>query len=231
MAHRHAYTRGPVDLATVFIAAGWIGLWFLWPPLDRWTVRPNQMPAPRVFLAPATRSDVAVPLPLVRPPPVAVTSRLDNVAWPLGRLLSQPERIPRYLDRGSDSVMIAPGASPALAVDLGSYRPAWRDGKVFPAGPAPMEMRLLAEVSGALRKRNFEAPPLLAEEAKRFDKPWQVTVYVEVNEAGAPTHVILDAGCDDAKINSAVVKALHRGKASKPGPACGGRVVVSYGLP
>ena len=66
---------------------------------------------------------------------------------------------------------------------------------------------------------------------KRFDKPWQVVVYVEVNESGSPAHVILEAGCEDPKINSTVVKALYRGKVPAPGAPCAGRVSLSYGLP
>ena len=101
----------------------------------------------------------------------------------------------------------------------------------FAISPASREMKFFSETSGELRKQGFEVPSFTDEEMKQFDKPWQVVVYVEVNESGRPAHVILQTGCEDPKINAMVVKALYRGKVPAPGTPCSGRVVLNYGRP
>jgi hypothetical protein len=233
MAQTHPYSRGILDVASVFIAASWIGLWFLWPSPNSWTTRTKAMPAPRVSFYPHLASrDFTTYLTFVGRGQGDV--RDDGAGALLGSLLRQPERGPRYLQRtaGADGLLNGAVAGPAApVVDLGIYRPIWKDERVFSVNAAPPEMKLLSETSGELKKQNFEVPSFTDEEMKQFDKPWQVVVYVEVNESGRPAHVILQTGCEDPKINAAVVKALYRGKIPAPGAPCSGRVVLNYGRP
>jgi hypothetical protein len=237
MTFRNRYSRGIVDLPSVFIAVGWVGLWFLWPSFDRWAPRPDDRPAPCVAFV---RGLTVEGKPYMRPDLMGRPMRVevpgeDFGAGMLGSLLSQPERHPRYLERddgiGWATTNGVAASRNGVLVELGSYRPIWRAERIFLASRTEREMRLSSEVSGDLKKQGFEAPAFTEEELKRFDKPWQVVVYVDVNAAGQPAHVLLETGCEDSKINATVVRAMYRGKVSKPGAACSGRVTLSYGLP
>ena len=237
MSLKTPYSRGIVDLASVFIALGWVGLWFLWPSFSRWNVRPKDIQIPRVSFVrgvPAEGKEYLIPLPIINRQPTDVAGRQDNDAGMLERLLSPPERHPRYLDRNTgaegktEDEVIGWGLPP---IDLGSYRPIWKDEQVFLASRTPREMHLLSETSGELKKRGFEMPSFTDDEMKQFDKPWEVVVYVEVNESGYPVHVLLETGCEDPRINALVVKVMGRGRIPKPGIVCDGRVTLSYGMP
>jgi len=235
MAQTHPYSRGIVDWATVFIVVSWIGLWFLWPSLSLWSTRTKAMAAPRVafypHLATESRRDYTLPLTFTGR---GQDARDGGVGASLGNLLSQPEQAPRFLNRAAvaDGILGGAASDPASSsADVGAYRPIWKDDRVFPVNSAPQDMKLLSETSGELKKQKFEVPAFTDEEVKQFDKPWQVVVYVEVNESGRPAHVILQTGCEDARINATVVKALYRGRVLAPGTPCSGRVVLNYGRP
>lgn len=223
-------------MASVLIALGWVALWFLWPSLGRWDARAKEMPAPRVSFAPALTSEGKA---YMWPDRIARSFRTGAegqapAAGTLDSMLSPLERLPRYLDREEGCSWMTNGGMTDAGgpwLDVGYYHPVWKDEQVFPVNSLSREMRLLSEVSGELRKQSFEVPVFSAEEMKRFDKPWQVVVRVEVSESGGPSHVILETGCEDPRINSTVVKAMYRGRIPKPGVACGGRVTLSYGLP
>jgi len=195
------------------------------------------MPAPRVSFArtlAVAGKDYIMPWNSIGRQLSTGTFRTDNTAETLHSLLSEPQRQPRFLADRDCNRWLANGAATGPVgplVDLWTYRPIWKDEPVFPAATGTREMRLLSEVSGNLRKHNFEVPGFTDEEMKLFDRPWQVVVYVDVNESGRTTQVILETGCEDPKINSMVLKAMYRAKLPKPGTACGGRVILSYGLP
>jgi len=235
MAQTHPYSQGIFDLTSVLIVVLWIGLWFLWPSLNAWTIRAKAMPEPRVSFYPRqaneNRRDYAQSLMLFGR---GQEARDDGAGAVLGSLLRQPERAPRYLERGAgaDGLLNGAVAAPAAPqVDMGTYRPTWKDEQVFSIRPTPREMQLFSETAGDLRKQGFEVPSFTDEEMKQFDKPWQVVVYVEVDESGRATHVLLQTGCEYPRINAMVVKAMYRGKVPTPGAPCSGRVVLNYGRP
>ena len=84
-------------------------------------------------------------------------------------------------------------------------------------------------LSDELKARQFAAPEFSAESIKGFEKPWLVEVHVDVGEDGRPENVFLETGCDDKKVNAAVVKMVSMGKLKQPGTKCSGHVVMSFG--
>ena len=226
------YYRGMVDLASIVIAVGWVGLWFLWPSAA--TSKPGMpsIPAPRTFLVQMPMIDKAYASQdhFRKPSDPSVMS--DEPGAILERLTSPLQRAPRYLDAPSaGSVASVAMIDDVVPADLGQYRPIWNGERKPIERKADRDMRMMSRLDSRLAENKYTPPVFSVDELKRFDKPWQVVMYVEVNEDGHVENVLLESGSEDQAVNADVIKAVYRSKGGQPEAAYGGRLTLSYGRP
>lgn len=90
--------------------------------------------------------------------------------------------------------------------------------------PQPV-VRAFEDVDPGLKARGFRLPEM--PEALRAAKhPWTVQLWIEMDPAGRPEQVFLDAGCGDPQINAAVVRWGCWAQAERAQESSSGRVRV-----
>lgn len=235
MSKRSPFSRGAVGAPAVLISVLWIGLWWCWPHPGQGTGA-GTLPPPRVtysgVMSPATRLHMAPHLFAL--PSLVGFSPNGSQAEP-EPFTDAPERPPRFLARTADwtaAGLLGPIWSGAPeAPPQRSHTPRYVVGPVF-APPADKAARMFHEVAAALQDRSLEVPDLAGGGLATFDKPWQVQVYVDVDEDGCVEHVLLESGCGEAAIDAMVIRELYRAKATpQKGVVTGGHVTVGFGSP
>lgn len=225
--------RGRVDLWSMLIAAAAVGMWFLLPA-SRPAGPPRTLPAPRVAYVGTNETGRTFHLnpPLfVLPSPVGFGP--DNRKAEMPRVFVPPPLRPMHIlprpvspatTAVDTAVLIGPlEGGTGKQIPVPPPEPAFR----VASGPA---RRLVATVSGALERCGFEVPPPTDKDLEVLDRPWMVTVAVDVGARGGVEHVLIEKGCDDQAVHDMVLRLVHRGRASQPpGEGCSGWVTVNFG--
>lgn len=231
------YSTFRAEFPSVFIAFAWIAMWFLWPSGEKPLRRIREVDTPRVsYLCHVVDDNKPYkdPTMLFLPSRFGFVNVLKQEEGITEVVTSHPPGPPRFL--GLRDAQTKDSTAPrhesvceTASRDMGTYRPYCREGNVF-TRKAERDMRLFVEISSELEKYGFEVPEFPAESVKRSGKPWMVTVHVATDDDGMTKHVFLETGCEDQEVNAMVVKTVGRGRLSKRGKRCEGRIVVNYGL-
>jgi len=229
------YSGGSIGFPSVILAGAWAGLWLLWPPLDFTSTPARRLPDVRVSYVKFGAGQGSL---YMKPYLFGLPSRVgfrfrfpeDDSGVPAG-LSGHCVNHSRLLDRDEAVVKkVAVSDIRGRSVELGEYRPHLEPVSAF-SRKAAGEMRTLVMTSGELKDKGFQVPEFPEGVLKQFDKPWRVAVYVEIGNDGRVEHVFLESGNHDPAVDAAVVRHMHRGKLSRPGTGCTGRVTVSFGAP
>ena len=227
------YVRGIMGIPSFVVAAMWVGIWFLWPDAGRSSL-PSDMPTPRVAYVPF---DVGEGSWYLRPDvfgrPLSIGFSLpaqgeDVPASPAGRHLPRPRLLERN-GRMSNTAYWEPAQWRKAASCRGEagYRPHWTGDKVF-ARPDGYEMRFVVDMSRSLRRRGLVIPDLSGKGMVPAEGPWTAVLLLDVNRAGRPEHVFVEAGTGQPDVDSDVARVLYRASAPGSGGPCSGRVTISY---
>ena len=227
---RARYVRGIVGYPSVLLVVAWVGLWFLWPRVPPALNLPGRVPRPRVVYHAAAGAAASL---YVSPVVFALSSRV-GFGMP-ERSTSSPDTAPARM-APSPRFLGWPEAAalyPVMPRDVGgvlgpeerAYHPLWPAPAAL-AGPATNVVEVVMQSRGALRSAGFSArlPPELVGMSEAL---WVTEAFVVLDKDGVPEHVFLEKRCQDAKINDAVVRALHRGRAPGATSPVAGRVVIS----
>lgn len=232
----HLQPSRAIDAPSVLVALGALALWALWPggmqPMSS-SVSVPEPSASYVRLRSDEKSLHMSPELIALPSAVGFGAREEAGDMPEVFNVSR-HRAPRYLARARAGQTGSVPADSARAVrqardSLSGYVPRWGDRTVFNQH-TDTEMRLTVEPRGALREHGFSTPPLDDADLKQLEKPWTVTVVVDVGENGRPEHVFVEKGCDQVKVNDMVTRMIYKGQLERPGAGCSGRVVVNFGV-
>lgn len=220
-----SYEPRLMNFPFLVITAAWIMLLFLWPHGGK-VVKGKHIPRPpRIAFVRGLENLYSKPFSF----PVWKTSEGTGdaaavVPWMVVRPAKFLERSAPVSDGSSGGMVMS---SNIVFRDVNAYRPVWDDPSVFNE-KTDGRMSLIVEPRGALREAGFLVPDF-SSELKKADKPWFVSVFVEVDDKGKVEHVFLDAGCENREINSVVVKSMYRGSLAKTGTRIEGRVTVNFG--
>jgi hypothetical protein len=234
---RESYVRGYFEWATLFAVAGWVGLWMLWPAAGNRNIELPKVRAPAVLYArlqSGSERDYLNPTIMARPTTLgAVPGSTERRKALVGSGVSTKTAAPALLDWKTSTGPERPWDAPATlseeaARQLTGYRPEWRDEPVFTNRTSAMTMTIVC--GDRLKQNGFQLPEFPPQMIKQFDKPWQMVLYVEMNEQGKPRFVLVDKSSEDQKIDSAVARIVYRSRLEKTGKACSGRVNLNYGL-
>ncbi len=220
-----------MGLPSLLIAAGWIGLWFLWPSgalparNDRKqggnaSVRYMRIDYSREHLY---KDPTVMSLPF-RYGFVRDTAESRTVVEPAGL-----QRItePLYLeDSGAHGGGISDGMW-VIKPGKTQFKCSFDSSDVFEQ-QVSSEMRLSVSVSENLERRGFTFP------SDDFDeiggkREWSAEAVVEIDSAGRVEHVFLDGGLNANGSGAKLIRFLRRAYVKKPGPEVSGRVIVNYG--
>ncbi len=220
-----------MGMPTLLIAAGWIGLWFLWPS-GALPVRmgPKRLVSPdiRYIQIDYSREHIykdptAMLLPF-RYGFVHDTAEGSSVPEPVGlRRITEP----LYLeDSGASRV--------AISNDIWVIKP---ENTRFDCGfdtpsvfeqQVSSEMRLNVRVSRGLKERGFTISPDEFNEIQG-ERAWSAEATVEVGSAGRVEHVFLERAPTAEGLGARLIRILRKAYVKKPGPEATGRVIVNYG--
>jgi hypothetical protein len=224
------YVRGVVGYPSLFVIAGWVGVWFLWPRLPAVPPVPGHLPRPRVVFS---EGPVATERLHESPVVFALSSRVgfgaprrgvsapDNeapalVAEPL--FLGWPEAAALRPD--------LPGrATDGLTAAAEDYHPRW-DARPVLDGSVTGVATVVVECRGRLCAAGFEVP-LPDSLCAISSELWVTEAFVALDADGTVRDVFLEKPSQDAKIDAAVVRALWAGRAPAATNAAAGRVMVS----
>jgi hypothetical protein len=148
-------------------------------------------------------------------------------------LFSQSWSSPKYLEEkvkrdGCVTPWVGEKLSGADILAGDSYRSRWDHAPVFSKGTTG-EMQLGIELSPGLQSREFQAADLPAEAQKASRQPWQAVMQVEIGNDGRVEDVFLEGGSGNQALDAVLVQWAYRGKVSRAGERCGGRVAVNFG--
>ncbi|MDD4871061.1 MAG: hypothetical protein PHR77_10935 [Kiritimatiellae bacterium] len=220
-----SYDPQLVNFPSVIIGVAWVMLWFLWPHGGQVTLKKQISVPPRVSFVKSSDSLYSRPSSFQTWKTIAETGdAVVAVPWLSTRPAKLLEKNPFTIDEPSVNKAIF---SDAIFNDMKTYRPAWDDPAVYQY-KTDDRMCLVIQPADALKESGFQVPDFSAE-LKKTDKPWSVTVFVEVGNKGKVENVFLETGCENREINSMVVKSMYRGNLQKTGTRTEGRVMVNFG--
>ncbi len=221
-----------IGMPTLLIAAGWVGLWFLWPS----GALPARIGPKRLAKTDVRFIQIDYSKDRMYTDPTAMLLPFrygfgDNLAQ------SRPAPEPVGLRRITESLYLEnsgahrSGISNSVWVikpqntrfNCGYDRP-----DVFGKDVVP-DMRLNIRVSPGLKERGFTLPSDQFSEIQG-DEAWSVEAAVEINSAGRVEHVFLDRGSKAGNPGARLIRILRKAYVKEPGPEITGRVIVNYGL-
>ena len=235
MKRKKSYSPGIIELPSILIVAGWIGLWFLWPIPKKPLATPDSGKF-RVSYTSFKNSKEAAYLDSIILP---ITDKSgpalpDGVGRGIEALSAGYIRLPKYLPRNSDEgvreALVETGTLPEGELQqTAEYNPEWQGDRIFSL-KSKQEMSIIVELSGELEKQGFRIPDFPPDLSQALEKPWVVIAQVEMEENGSAGHVILSVRSENQKINDMITRALECGELKERGKKCSGRVTVSYGV-
>jgi len=75
----------------------------------------------------------------------------------------------------------------------------------------------------------FHMPEFPVGELKNDLRPWQAVAHIEIGAAGLVEHVFLIERADEPTANAVLLRNIRRGRLSRIGEKCSGRVTVVFG--
>lgn len=230
---RRAFPRG-IGVASTVLAGGWIALWLLWPMAERDRAS-ARTPASTVFrFIGNTRFDPETahePLVLggvsgMRVEEMAGVTNVDSGAF-VGRRERLGVRLPVDNVPEAGALQLVPRPSERS----GGYVSHFQDSPALPQNAAG-SVELRVETTGELRSRGFALQGMPAVESVASQgKRWVATATVECGKDGSPRNVFLERSSGDPQVDRHIVRELYRGRLLRPGGACAGQVILSYGTP
>jgi hypothetical protein len=223
--------RRGVDAPTLLLAAGWLGLWLLWPG-----ARPEapEPPARRGGTAFSFRG-AAVEHAYMRPDlfgrPSAYGFRAaDLPEEDMRALSSRPAVTAGVLPWRDTAAPSSEGAAAAGGAQTApDYRPVWDDAPPF-TPPAAADMQMTVQLSPDLVHRGYKMAAVPPEAVRKSGKSWLAVFSVEMRADGNVAHVFVEKGSGDSARDGSLVRALYEGRAAeRPGSDCLGEVTVSFG--
>jgi hypothetical protein len=223
----------PFSLPSVFVAASWIGLWFLWPGGTR--LAPES--ARGVCSTPvAYLGTNGIEVSRYRLPTLFVQSageaagkaqdEDDAVAALATREVNRPPLLARPPAALRPALPPLPTASALAAAGETAYVPAWEKAAEF-AAPVTAERRVVLSLSPSLKACGYALPKGTTNLVAVSDKPWEATLYVELGEDGAATDAFAESSSAEPRVTSALVRLLLLGRAPAGAGGGAGRVRVS----
>jgi len=232
----HLQPSRAIDAPSVLVALGALALWALWPAGIQRMSSPVSLPEPSASYVRLRSDEKSLHMsPELFALPSAVGFGAHDEAGDMPEVFNvSRHRAPRCLARAPAGQAGSVSADSARAVreardSLSGYVPRWGDRTVFNQY-TDTEMRLTVEPRGALRERGFSTPPLDDADLKQLEKPWTVTVVVDVGENGRPEHIFVEKSCNQGKMDDMVTRMVYKGQLRRPGARCSGRVVVNFGV-
>ncbi|MFC1497681.1 hypothetical protein ACFLS1_04285 [Verrucomicrobiota bacterium] len=239
MKKSRSYSMGIIGLPSVLVALGWIGLWFAWPlPPEGHTA---DIGKEKTFEVSYVQFDDGKGKTYLDPIILSRSSDNGN-AWPdegeerMDVLCSYQARPPKFLERHPEeeqeaSRFVEYEALYAKTIQgLEKRGPRWRRKLVDGQSLKPeRDMVMIIELSEKIKEYGFQIPDFPVKLKEYSQKPWLVTVYVEVNQDGKAEHVFLVTGSNSREVNDIVIRTMEKGKLVKPGERCSGRITVSFG--
>jgi len=228
------YRRPFFDLPALIVVLFWVGIWFLWPDMDKTDNVIRRAPGMTIVYAGEMENETAeYDLPIG----AVLRSRMgDRIPSGAGDV---PDPIPSdeagkalFLQSYSDiSVPDAEGLSLAgeARSGLDEFHPRLKKGETR-QDPVEKEKGLIVTVAPELKENGFSMPEITPEDLEIFDQPWQITVYVEMGENGRVRRLFLESGPSGSVAGKFVLGKLRYAGVSDKGGNCEGRVKISYGL-
>jgi hypothetical protein len=225
-----------MGLPSILLAVAWVMLWLLWPGQPRAQPRRSQLRDTRVAYLRLDSGDYSLDNDPTRfllrsavgfgPNDGEKEEGIPDMV-PAGHVV-EPEFLEwRSVAEIPPTVSAGIFESPASRAP-GSYRPHRGERTVF-AFDGEAGMRVFIRVSPELKKYELQVPEIpVYEEKGLVEKPWFVTVSLEMDEEGKPTNVFLENPSEDKEINAAMVRLMYDARLLKPGKECVGTVSVGY---
>jgi hypothetical protein len=232
--NRSPYAGARVSVPAALIAAGWVGLWSVWPTGVRSPPVGGPPRAPRVHYVGAAMVEEDL----------YTTPTLFGRSSRVGFAAAEPRDVPH-----TDVAETAGGPSrplewsvppcPPCATRRGALEGFARarlapssfrhgEGGGAPASGPGHAAGLRVAVSATLRDSGLRLQPFPETIRKHVDGAWSVTAVVETDEDGVVRHVFVEAGTDDPRLNALVERTLYRATLTNAGVPRRGRVEVAY---
>lgn len=231
---RRSARAGFLGIPSLVIAAGWIGLWFLWP-----FGTPNVLPrqslkdSPRISYK---RFDYGRDHIYRDPTVISLPFRYGFAGDSRsGREVTEPgglykDREPLYLgkreakglaqDRGANGLW-------AIRPEQKDYAPRLPVPEVLKF-PARTDRKLIIRMTEALEQRGLELPLSDLKEIAP-GRSWSAAVRLETGPDGRVEHVFLTPGSERSEIASKLVRILRKGYVTVSGAPVSGKVNINYG--
>lgn len=161
---------------------------------------------------------------LVRP--LSGSGEIEQEDFDIDVVAPSRSDLARLLDRPCSAVRIPPGLD--LKDDTVERRiRAYVDTPVFTSIPPVKPQPVRVSVSSVLCAREFNTPVLSAASFSRLEQPWILKAFVEVDEHGSVSQVLLETPTADAELNAAVLRALYGSHAGRSDQPTDGIVAIS----
>jgi len=232
---RNIYSYGPIGIPSVLVALSGIALWFTWSGLRQPAVSAVVTASqPRVAYARIAEGDGNLymkPDLFSRPSSVGFRVPEREEQGPLA--VSRSDRTPMLLGWeetvGEERTGIPATFLPTEVNGHGrDYHPSWHAEAAFPRRTWN-EVQVSVTVGKRLKERGFEIPRLPPEILAENDDPWMVIAHVDIGPDGRVSHVFIEKGSGDPKIDDIVTRTMQSGRLPQPGERCSGRVTVNLG--
>ncbi|MFW6152332.1 MAG: hypothetical protein ACOC6C_05095 [Verrucomicrobiota bacterium] len=221
-----------IGMPTLLIAAGWLGLWFLWPS----GALPARIGPKRLAKTDVKFIQIDYSKDRMYTDPTAMLLPFrygfgDNLAQ--SRPAPEPVGLRRiteslYLENSGEHRSSISNSAWVIKPENTQFDCGYDTPDVFEKDVVP-DMRLNIRVSPGLKERGFTLPPDQFTETEG-DEAWSVEATVEIDSAGRVEHVFLDRASTAGDLGARLIRILGKAYVKEPGPEITGRVIVNYGL-
>lgn len=212
---------------TFVVAAGWFGLWLLWPGTagNAGTASRRAPPMTKFMFCPdgtagASRSptDMILPLPYGMGRATGGTGEDDKTLNPVRFDAA------RFLEERKSAVRPDDGSPPVpVFARLGRFEPIFPAPERPPAGTGTAAT-VRSDVQGALTNMNLRLPESAMDVLSRAGSSWTVKAWVEIGPDGMVEHAFLCEPSAKPEVNDSVLKMIYRGRGDRGTASASGYV-------
>ncbi|MDP6491315.1 MAG: hypothetical protein QGH42_11440 [Kiritimatiellia bacterium] len=226
----YQYSRGPIGVPTVVLAAAWVVIWGLWPSFEVKSGAPGRRRPSRTEVSYGVAQESLYMSPVLFARATRVGFRAPEETTEDTELLKHEgkSRRLRFLHvaptepdfEGMRQASLLEEASK----QVDAYHPLWKDSASFAA--AGERDRIVVDVRGQLRARAYR--PAESEWPKEVPaQDVEIDAFVGIDATGVSEGVFLEKGSGNGVLDAGVVRALERGRGDPGSAPVSGRVKVT----